>query len=105
MNNIFETLRSQGINEKLLQDIETFRAKYPVDEKLQKRVNVPMIAYYGKEVFEMAAYALLQGENILSINRNHSICGSIQTAKHMQQGGLAGAGCADNRHKFAFLYT
>lgn len=65
MDYIFETLRSQGVNEKLLKDIEAFRTKYPVEERLQKRINVPMLAYYGKEIFEMAAYALLQGENIL----------------------------------------
>lgn len=65
MDNIFETLKNQGINEKLLKDIESFRGSYPVPEKLQKRIHVPAIAYYGKDVFEMAAYALLQGENIL----------------------------------------
>ena len=65
MSNILDSLKDQGINEKLLQEIEVFRAQYPVEDKLQKRINVPMLAYYGKEVFEMAAYALLQGENIL----------------------------------------
>lgn len=65
MDHILEKLQSQGINENLLKDIAAFRANYPVESHLQNRVNVPMLAYYGKEIFEMAAYALLQGENIL----------------------------------------
>ena len=65
MDHILEKLQSQGINENLLKDIAAFRANYPVEPHLQNRVNVPMLAYYGKEIFEMAAYALLQGENIL----------------------------------------
>lgn len=65
MNSIITALEAQGINKALLKDIESFRDRYPVDEKNRSRVIRPMLPYYGKETFEMAAYALLQGENIL----------------------------------------
>lgn len=65
MDRIFESLYQQGVNEKLLSEIEKFRNSYPVEEKLKSRVMQPAIPYYGKEIFEMAAYALLQGENVL----------------------------------------
>lgn len=65
MNSIITALEAQGISTALLKDIEAFRNKYPVDDKNRLRVVKPMLPYYGKETFEMAAYALLQGENIL----------------------------------------
>lgn len=60
-----EALRAQGIDSDLLEMIREFREKYPVESSLQSRVSRPMIPYYGKEIFEMAAYALLQGQHIL----------------------------------------
>lgn len=65
MKDILQSLKDQNVNEKLLRDIAAFRAQYPVEEKLRGRVSHPMLPYYGKEIFEMAAYGLLQGENIL----------------------------------------
>ena len=65
MNSIITALEAQGISTALLKDIEAFRNKYPVDDKNRLRVVKPMLPYYGKETFEMAAYALLQGDNIL----------------------------------------
>ena len=57
--------REQGVSEGLLRDIEAFRRSYPVEEKVKERVICPDISFYGKEIFEMAAAALLQGEHIL----------------------------------------
>lgn len=65
MNEFMKRLEEQGVSKGLLKDIEKFRADYPVEEKLQNRVIRPEMVFYGKDIFEMAAAALLQGENIL----------------------------------------
>lgn len=65
MNDWITLYREQGISEGLLRDIETFRRTYPVEEKVKERVICPELGFYGKEIFEMAAAALLQGEHIL----------------------------------------
>ncbi len=82
MNDVFEMYKEQGISTHLLTDIESFRKKYLVNEKLKKRVLKPEIGFYGKEVFEMAAVALLQGENIL-------LSGSKATGKNVLAENLA----------------
>ena len=48
-----------------MKDIAAFRERYAVDASATDRVMRPEIRFYGKEIFEMAATALLQGENIL----------------------------------------
>ncbi len=65
MDKILEIYEQQGISRGLLRDIEEFRKKYPVADQVKNRVILPEIGFYGKEIFEMAATALLQGENIL----------------------------------------
>lgn len=65
MSDIFALYREQGVSDGLLKDIAAFREKYAVEEAVQNRVMRPEIRFYGKEIFEMAATALLQGENIL----------------------------------------
>ena len=60
MDLIVKALEEQQINPGLLNAI-----RYPVEETLKKRVNVPLLPFFGRETFEMAAAALLQGENIL----------------------------------------
>lgn len=62
---MFEVYEAQGISRNLLNEIEKFRQKYPVDEKVKNRVLKPETIFWGKEIFEMAATALLEGENIL----------------------------------------
>lgn len=64
-NRILESLREQGVSPRLLAELEQFRERYPVSEALAGRVTPPALPYYGREIFEMAASALLQGENIL----------------------------------------
>lgn len=64
-NRILESLREQGVSPRLLAELEQFRERYPVSEALAGRVTPPALPYYGGEIFEMAASALLQGENIL----------------------------------------
>lgn len=65
MEAIFDAYREQGVSEALLKEIEAFRRKYPVEGAVLNRVMRPEIRFYGKEIFEMAATALLQGENLL----------------------------------------
>lgn len=65
MDEIIQCMKEQGVSEGLLNKIEKFRTSYPVEDRLKARVTKPEIPFYGKEIFEMAATALLEGENIL----------------------------------------
>ena len=65
MDAIWNSLKEQGVDSGLLGAIREFKESHLVEEKLKKRIQTPMLPYYGKETFEMAAAALLQGENIL----------------------------------------
>lgn len=82
MEQIFQELEKQGIDTYLLEAIREFRRKFPVEGELKRRVTPPMLPYYGKETFEMAAAALLQGENIL-------LTGSKATGKNVLAENLA----------------
>lgn len=65
MDDILACMEEQQVDAGLLEEIRRFRERYAVDEAVQNRVTHPELPFYGKEVFEMAAYGLLQGENIL----------------------------------------
>ena len=65
MDEIRKCMEEQGVDAGLLEDILQFRQRYPASEQVRERVMCPQMPFYGKEVFEMAAAALLQGENIL----------------------------------------
>ncbi|SDF81068.1 MoxR family ATPase [Marvinbryantia formatexigens DSM 14469] len=84
MSDILELYREQGVSEALLKDIAAFREKYPVEAAVSERVMRPEIRFYGKEIFEMAATALLQGENIL-------LSGTKATGKNVLAENLAWA--------------
>ncbi len=60
-----EFLREQQVDKGLIEGVEEFRRKYPVEEEEQSRVNCPDMYFYGREVLEMGLAALLQGENLL----------------------------------------
>ncbi len=62
---IEQVLLEQGVDAGIIERIAQFREQHCVDEDVLDRVLPPQIPFYGKEVFEMAAIALLQGENIL----------------------------------------
>ena len=64
---MLEFLRSEGISPSMIDEIIKFRAKFPVDERLARRIPEPRYLYYGKEIWEEAATALLCGENLLLI--------------------------------------
>ena len=82
MEDIFKSLREQGINPYILGEIQAFREKYPAAPELKNRISAPELPYYGKEVFEMAAAALLEGEHLL-------LTGSKATGKNILAENLA----------------
>ncbi|MCD7745697.1 MAG: MoxR family ATPase [Lachnospiraceae bacterium] len=93
MDRIFQALQDQGVNPALLDAITEFRNRFQEEDgsaaetpprirsaaeraankknaarlggAAQARIVPPTLPYYGRETFEMAASALLQGENIL----------------------------------------
>lgn len=58
-------LEQQKMDNSLIYDIVEFREKYDTAEKVQERVYIPDMLFYGKDILEMSAAALLQGENLL----------------------------------------
>lgn len=82
MEDIFSPFREQGVSRTLLDAIAEFRSRYPAGDALADRVTKPALPYYGRETFEMAAAALLQGENIL-------LTGSKATGKNILAENLA----------------
>ena len=64
---MIDFLRSEGIDESILQKIEAFRAQYPADAAQDHRIPRPKLHYYGREVWRKALTALLAGENLLLV--------------------------------------
>ena len=65
MADILHFLKEEGIGAGVLEEIGRFRAKYPVDGALNRRVPDPRYLYYGREIWEEAITAILCGENLL----------------------------------------
>lgn len=65
MNRIDAYLTEQGIASELIEAIADFRNRYTVDAAVAERIADPVMPFYGKETLEMAAAAILQGENLL----------------------------------------
>ena len=64
---MLDLLKNEGVSPKLIADIEAFRARYPAEEALRRRIPTPRYLYYGKDVWEEAITALLCGENLLLV--------------------------------------
>lgn len=58
-------LQEQGLSPNLIAQVTDFRQRYEVDPMVTDRVAVPAMPFYGKDTLEMAAAAILQGENLL----------------------------------------
>lgn len=56
-------LEEDGVSPALLREMEGFRRKYPLE--LPDQVPAPRFPYYGREIWEQAAAALLCGKNLL----------------------------------------
>ena len=64
---MLDFLRAEGVDPKIIEEIEKFRSRFPADVHLRRRVPVPRYLYYGKDIWEEAATALLCGENLLLV--------------------------------------
>lgn len=62
---LYERLLEQGVNEKLLKDVQDFREEYALEAAMEDRVPVSETVFYGRDIWEMCITALLEGENIL----------------------------------------
>ena len=77
---MLDFLREEHVDEHIIKGIEDFRREHPSPEgALSSR---PRYVYYGKEVWEQAAEALLCGENLL-------LAGSKATGKNVLAENLA----------------
>ena len=81
---LFEELEQEGIDRGLLETIRAFRAEHPVPQEAQGRLIRPKLLYYGREVWQAAATALLCGENLL-------LSGPKATGKNVLAENLAAA--------------
>ena len=81
---LFEQLEQEGIDRGLLEAIRAFRAENPVPQEAQGRLIRPKLLYYGREVWQAAATALLCGENLL-------LSGPKATGKNVLAENLAAA--------------
>ena len=83
---MLDFLRSEGISEEIIREIEAFRTRYPLSAVSSYRVPKPSYRYYGKEIWEMALTALLSGENLLLV-------GPKATGKNVLAENLAAVFC------------
>ena len=64
---MLDFLKSEGVSPKIIAEVEAFRAKFPTEEAMRRRIPVPRYLYYGKEIWEESITALLCGENLLLV--------------------------------------
>lgn len=62
---MFDFLSQEGVSPDILAAVEAFRAAHPLPQELRPRIPAPRFPYYGREVWEAAAAALLSGKNLL----------------------------------------
>lgn len=65
MKDLFDFLHDEGIDAALLDEVQSFREKYPVSDDMKERVPEPEYFYYGKKIWELSLTALLAGRNLL----------------------------------------
>ena len=71
---MLDFLKKEGVNPRLLQELEAFRAQYPADPELKNRIRTPRYLYYGTAIWEEALAALLSGEHLLLTGPKKCIC-------------------------------
>ena len=62
---IWKELEAEGVNRHLLAEVRSFWDAHGVAEEVRGRIPNPRFVYYGKDVWEAAAAAVLCGENLL----------------------------------------
>lgn len=60
-----EFLKQQDVDRGLAEQVEDFCRKYRTEEKEWERIRKPEVLFYGREILEMAAAAIIEGENLL----------------------------------------
>lgn len=73
---MLDFLEQEHISRDILDGIRAYRVRYPLPERLRPRVPHPHYHYYGREIWEAAAAALLCGRNLL-------LAGSKATGKNV----------------------
>lgn len=81
---MLDFLREEGIDPRIIGELEHYRSFYRVDDTVRERIPTPRYPYYGKEIWEQAITALLAGENLLLV-------GPKATGKNVLAEGLAAA--------------
>ena len=81
---IWKELKQEGVDPGLLEEVRAFRDAHPAPPEAAGRVPCPRFLYYGKEVWEGAAAALLCGEHLL-------LAGPKATGKNVLAENLAAA--------------
>ena len=69
---IWKELADEGVDKGLLEEMQAFRAAHPAPEEARGRVPGPRFLYYGKEIWEGAAAALLCGQHLLYLFLTHA---------------------------------
>lgn len=62
---IWKELEAEGVSRGLLDEIAAFRRTHPAPPEARPRIPEPQVLYYGREIWESAAAALLSGEHLL----------------------------------------
>ena len=81
---IWAELEAEGVDSALLDEVRAFRAAHPAPEGARARIPAPKCIYYGREIWESAAAALLCGEHLL-------LAGPKATGKNVLAENLAAA--------------
>lgn len=81
---MLDFLRSENVDENIIKGIEAFRKSFPASETEADRLVKPRYCYYGKEIWEQAATALLCNQNLLLV-------GAKATGKNVLAENLAAA--------------
>lgn len=64
---MLDFLRNENISPDIIHGIEAFRAQHPTAPELETRIPHPHYRYFGREIWENAAAALLCGTNLLLV--------------------------------------
>ena len=81
---IWTELEQEGVDRSLLREVRAFHDAHPVSPEAAERVPQPRFLYYGREIWEAAAAALLCGQHLL-------LAGPKATGKNVLAENLAAA--------------
>ena len=64
---MLDFLRKEKVSPEIIKGIEAFRAEHPASKEQEGRIPRPRYRYFGREIWEQAAAALLCGTNLLLV--------------------------------------